>query len=282
MLAQELRSATSVETALDMHACRRTSRVKWVQEQSRAVGERLRLLSRAAMPPCATGGTSCFTIASVHWLHRHSGSVPCSGSDPLFWATHLALGLPPGTDHVHRVVFLFLALLGLALPNREIFPPRRACGARATHAVPATRVSPSHHPPPYQPPRWGARVPPFAGNCRTTFAACAVTPEARWRSHTWAAAPRLRPGPRSDGNVLPAGRRAAGRLRPMHQLHEPTGSSEPRPSGANGSLHSFTSESPAPLARHLGRYAPSCKLPLPGRLRLAIPGFWDCEAQSTR
>ena len=79
VLAQELRSATSVETALDMHACRRTSRVKWVQEQSRAVGERLRLLSRAAMPPCATGGTSCFTIASVPWLHRHSGSVPLLG-----------------------------------------------------------------------------------------------------------------------------------------------------------------------------------------------------------
>ena len=41
---------------------------------------------------------------------------------PLFWAVHLVLGLPPGKDHVHQVVFIVLALLGLALPFREFFP----------------------------------------------------------------------------------------------------------------------------------------------------------------
>ena len=45
---------------------------------------------------------------------------------PLFWGAHLALGLPPGMDHVHQVAFLLLALLGLALPFKEFFPPRRA------------------------------------------------------------------------------------------------------------------------------------------------------------
>ncbi len=44
---------------------------------------------------------------------------------PLFWGAHLALSLPPGTDHVHQVAFLLLALLGLALPFQEFFPSRR-------------------------------------------------------------------------------------------------------------------------------------------------------------
>jgi len=33
----------------------------------------------------------------------------------------MALGLPPGKDHVHQIVFLLLAL-----PFDEFFPPRRA------------------------------------------------------------------------------------------------------------------------------------------------------------
>ena len=44
---------------------------------------------------------------------------------PFFWGVHLALSLPPGKDHVHQVAFLLLALLGLALPFKEFFPPRR-------------------------------------------------------------------------------------------------------------------------------------------------------------
>ncbi|AIF84543.1 hypothetical protein NTE_02494 [Candidatus Nitrososphaera evergladensis SR1] len=38
---------------------------------------------------------------------------------PVFWLLHLALGLPPGNDHVHQVVFIVLSLLGLLLPVRR-------------------------------------------------------------------------------------------------------------------------------------------------------------------
>jgi hypothetical protein len=44
---------------------------------------------------------------------------------PLFWATHLIWKLPPGTDHVHQVVFIALSLIGLLLPVRAFFPSRR-------------------------------------------------------------------------------------------------------------------------------------------------------------
>lgn len=43
VLAQELRSAASVEAALDSYSSRRTSRVTWVQVQSRMVGEGFRV-----------------------------------------------------------------------------------------------------------------------------------------------------------------------------------------------------------------------------------------------
>lgn len=42
---------------------------------------------------------------------------------PLFWLAHLIFGLPPGTDHVHQVVFIVLSLVGLLLPVRQFFPP---------------------------------------------------------------------------------------------------------------------------------------------------------------
>lgn len=40
---------------------------------------------------------------------------------PVFWLTHLILGLPPGTDHVHQIVFIVLSLAGLLLPIGAFF-----------------------------------------------------------------------------------------------------------------------------------------------------------------
>ncbi len=45
---------------------------------------------------------------------------------PLFWLAHLIGQLPPGTDHIHQVVFIALSLIGLLLPVRSFFPPRRS------------------------------------------------------------------------------------------------------------------------------------------------------------
>jgi hypothetical protein len=44
---------------------------------------------------------------------------------PVFWAAHLIWRLPPGTDHIHQVVFIALSLIGLLVPVREFFLPRR-------------------------------------------------------------------------------------------------------------------------------------------------------------
>ena len=44
---------------------------------------------------------------------------------PLFWAAHLIWRLPPGTDHIHQVVFIALSLVGLLLPVRGFFPSGR-------------------------------------------------------------------------------------------------------------------------------------------------------------
>jgi hypothetical protein len=40
---------------------------------------------------------------------------------PVLWLAHLVFALPPGTDHVHQVVFVVLSLAGLLLPVREFF-----------------------------------------------------------------------------------------------------------------------------------------------------------------
>jgi hypothetical protein len=40
---------------------------------------------------------------------------------PVFWSLHLVGGLPPGTDHIHQVVFIALSLAGLLLPIRSFF-----------------------------------------------------------------------------------------------------------------------------------------------------------------
>jgi len=45
---------------------------------------------------------------------------------PVFWLAHLLGNLPPGTDHIHQVAFLALSLIGLMLPVRVFFPPRRS------------------------------------------------------------------------------------------------------------------------------------------------------------
>jgi hypothetical protein len=44
---------------------------------------------------------------------------------PVFWFVHLFGNLPPGTDHIHQVVFIALSLIGLVLPVRVFFPTRR-------------------------------------------------------------------------------------------------------------------------------------------------------------
>lgn len=44
---------------------------------------------------------------------------------PLFWAVHLFAQLPPGTDHVHQIVFIVLSLIGLLLPIRVFVRGRR-------------------------------------------------------------------------------------------------------------------------------------------------------------
>ncbi len=41
---------------------------------------------------------------------------------PLFWMAHLLGGLPPGQDHIHQIVFIVLALIGLLVPVRDFFP----------------------------------------------------------------------------------------------------------------------------------------------------------------
>jgi hypothetical protein len=44
---------------------------------------------------------------------------------PVFWAAHLVWQLPPGADHIHQVAFIALSLIGLLLPVRDFFVPRR-------------------------------------------------------------------------------------------------------------------------------------------------------------
>ena len=44
---------------------------------------------------------------------------------PVFWVVHLVGRLPPGKDHVHQVGFIALSLVGLLLPVREFFWPKR-------------------------------------------------------------------------------------------------------------------------------------------------------------
>ncbi len=45
---------------------------------------------------------------------------------PAFWIAHLAWGLPPGEDHVHQVVFIFLSVAGLLISVTKFFPRTKA------------------------------------------------------------------------------------------------------------------------------------------------------------
>ena len=45
---------------------------------------------------------------------------------PVFWVVHLVGRLPPGTDHIHQVVFIVLSLAGLLLPIREFLQRQAA------------------------------------------------------------------------------------------------------------------------------------------------------------
>lgn len=40
---------------------------------------------------------------------------------PVFWLAHLIFRLPPGTDHVHQILFVALSLAGLLVPVRSFF-----------------------------------------------------------------------------------------------------------------------------------------------------------------
>jgi hypothetical protein len=41
---------------------------------------------------------------------------------PIFWTAHLVGNLPPGRDHIHQIVFIFLSLAGLLISVDQFFP----------------------------------------------------------------------------------------------------------------------------------------------------------------
>jgi hypothetical protein len=75
----------------------------------------------------ATAGLGLFggLIAVVPFRRRERWAWLTLWFYPLFWLAHLVFGLPPGTDHVHQVVFIVLSLTGLLVPARQFFPPAR-------------------------------------------------------------------------------------------------------------------------------------------------------------
>jgi hypothetical protein len=64
-------------------------------------------------------------IALIPYRRRERWAWVALWFYPVFWGIHLVYGLPPGTDHVHQIVFIALSLLGLLLPVRAFFSPRR-------------------------------------------------------------------------------------------------------------------------------------------------------------
>ncbi|CAH0327134.1 hypothetical protein [Microbacterium sp. Bi128] len=66
---------------------------------------------------------------------------------PLFWAAHLIGQLPPGTDHIHQVVFIALSLTGLLLPARAFFPPAESSDLGDEDAAAQSNISASLPPP---------------------------------------------------------------------------------------------------------------------------------------
>lgn len=63
-----------------------------------------------------------FLIAVIPFGRRERWAWSALWFYPVFWLAHLVFGLPPGTDHVHQVVFIVLSLAGLLLPIRVFFP----------------------------------------------------------------------------------------------------------------------------------------------------------------
>lgn len=71
----------------------------------------------------ATGlGFFSVAITLAAFRHRQRWAWSVLWFLPVFWACHLLGGLPPGTDHIHQILFLTLWLLGLLLPFRCFFP----------------------------------------------------------------------------------------------------------------------------------------------------------------
>lgn len=58
---------------------------------------------------------------------------------PVFWLVHLLGTLPPGTDHVHQIVFVALSLAGLLVTGRAFWRPDLT-----TASQPEQRTLPSH------------------------------------------------------------------------------------------------------------------------------------------
>ncbi|HZD24174.1 MAG TPA: hypothetical protein VE569_12360 [Acidimicrobiia bacterium] len=43
---------------------------------------------------------------------------------PIFWLAHFVGNLPPGTDHVHQIVFIVFSVVGLLIPIGAFFAPQ--------------------------------------------------------------------------------------------------------------------------------------------------------------
>jgi 2-polyprenyl-6-methoxyphenol hydroxylase-like FAD-dependent oxidoreductase len=80
VLAEALRSAETVEVALDRYAARRRPRATWVQEQSRIAAKTWVLSPRSATPPSANAGTSCSATATGP-LSRCRSHAPATAPD---------------------------------------------------------------------------------------------------------------------------------------------------------------------------------------------------------
>jgi hypothetical protein len=60
-------------------------------------------------------------ITLTGFRHGRRWAWWCLWYYPIFWGAHLVLGLPPGNDHIHQVVFIALSAAALLLPWRKFF-----------------------------------------------------------------------------------------------------------------------------------------------------------------
>ncbi|MBP1137686.1 hypothetical protein JOE31_003918 [Arthrobacter sp. PvP023] len=81
--------------------------------------------------PEPTGPTTALGVRVRRTLVPLAGrSLTVRGTGPVTsWTAHLLGNLPPGTDHIHQVVFIALSLIGLVTPVRDFFPPHSPPGA---------------------------------------------------------------------------------------------------------------------------------------------------------